>query len=224
MSPCSSGVRLWPVSWSRDGRALFFNGASPQATVTDTDLYWMDLINDSTAQALTEGPTRDENPKISPSGEWVAYASDRSTVDEIYVATWPGWERHIRVSLTGGREPLWSRDGSELFFLSGNRIMAVDASRGFPAPDPVELFREHEPGHLVRGTTPTPQAIESRASQRWTCSLISSKNSASHCRSMVFSSTSAPVMRNRGAKVATSRSPPARHTVTHVPQPKSNMR
>ena len=67
--------------------------------------------------------------------------SDRTGTDEVYVASWPQWEELGRVSLQGGREALWSRDGTELFFLSGNRIMAVDVTDGFPAPDPVELFR-----------------------------------------------------------------------------------
>ncbi len=130
---------IFPISFHGDH--LFLNAVPPGASTSQTDIHWVDLSVDSMARPLIEGPTRDENPQISPDGRTLAFTSDRSGTDEVYVVSWPDMRNLGRVSRGGGREALWARDGTELFFLSGNRIMAVDATRGFPAPDPVELFR-----------------------------------------------------------------------------------
>jgi serine/threonine-protein kinase len=59
------------------------------------------------------------NAEISPDGRWLAYQSDESGRFEVYVRTFPAVDRGVwRVSTTGGRQPLWSRNGRELFFLA----------------------------------------------------------------------------------------------------------
>ncbi len=138
--PLSPEQTIYPISISPRGE-VFVNAMATGSTTADTDVRWLDLAGDSVARPLLEGLTREENPQISPDGRYLAYTSDRTGSDEIYVASWPEWEDLGRVSLRGGREALWSRDGTELFFLAGNRVMAVDVTTGFPAPDPVELFR-----------------------------------------------------------------------------------
>jgi hypothetical protein len=65
-------------------------------------------------------------PSFSPDGRWVAYASDVSGIYEVYVLPFPGPGRRHTVSVGGGVEPRWSRDGGELFYRSGNRIWAVE--------------------------------------------------------------------------------------------------
>jgi len=64
----------------------------------------------------------------SPDGRWVAYASDLSGSYEVYVQAFPGGDP-IRVSINGGDEPLFSRDGDELFYLSGEQVFAVPMSQ-----------------------------------------------------------------------------------------------
>ncbi len=82
-----------------------------------------------------------EQPRFSPDGKWLAYTSNRSGSDEIYVSAFPNGVTY-RLSRSGGREPHWRGDGAELFFLGLDRsIFSVDVSKGFDAAPPVRLFR-----------------------------------------------------------------------------------
>jgi serine/threonine-protein kinase len=79
---------------------------------------------------------------FSPDGHWVAYVSNDSGQDEVYVAPYPGPGAKTLVSTAGGTEPRWNRNGRELLYREGNRVMAVDveASTGFSAGKPKVLF------------------------------------------------------------------------------------
>jgi Tol biopolymer transport system component len=61
----------------------------------------------------------------SPDGRWVAYSSNESRWWEVYVEPYPGPGPKVRISTEGGFQPVWSRDGKELFYLSGDKMMAV---------------------------------------------------------------------------------------------------
>ena len=82
-------------------------------------------------------------PQFSPNGNWVAYVSDESGRQEIYVRPYPGPGGKWLVSTDGGTEPVWNPNGRELFYRSGTRMMAVDITteRGFAQGKPAELFR-----------------------------------------------------------------------------------
>jgi hypothetical protein len=62
---------------------------------------------------------------FSPDGQWVAYASDESGRSEVYVQPYPGPGGKWLVSTGGGRDPVWSADGRELFYREGNKMMVV---------------------------------------------------------------------------------------------------
>jgi eukaryotic-like serine/threonine-protein kinase len=74
-------------------------------------------------------------PQISPNGQWLAYTSDESGRNEIWVRPFPGIHSGGRwqVSTGGGDSPLWAPDGRELFYRSGNQVMAapIETSPGF---------------------------------------------------------------------------------------------
>ena len=72
----------------------------------------------------------------------MAYVSDESGQEEVYVRRYPGAERGHRISRGGAREPVWSVDGRELFYRRGNRMMAVQITTEpeLEAGDPVELW------------------------------------------------------------------------------------
>ncbi len=69
-------------------------------------------------------------PTFSPDGRWVAFSSDESGRDEVYVRPFPGPGGRIQVSTEGGTEPAWSPDGTELFFRAGDRFEVVSVQTG----------------------------------------------------------------------------------------------
>jgi hypothetical protein len=84
----------------------------------------------------------DGAPQLSADGRWLAYASDESGRREIYVQPYPGPGGKWQISTDGGNEPQWSRKGTELFYRSGKKMMAVDIAiqSGFAPGKPRQLF------------------------------------------------------------------------------------
>ena len=86
-------------------------------------------------------------PVVSPDGLWMAYVSNESGRAEVHVRAFPGMEGRTQVSLEGGTEPLWSRDGRELFYRSGAALHAAECGTqrkgtrlvGTRRPDRIEL-------------------------------------------------------------------------------------
>ena len=70
----------------------------------------------------------ERDAQVSPDGRWVAYTSDESGKNQVYTRPFPGPGGKTSISIEGGQEPRWSRDGRELFYrdASKNRLMAVD--------------------------------------------------------------------------------------------------
>jgi Tol biopolymer transport system component len=97
----------------------------------------------------THGASLIKQGQFSPDGRFVAYTSDEAGRYEIYVQPFPDASKGKWViSQAGGVGPLWSRDGRELFFFSGQKMMVVDvrANGGsFSASAPRELFSAQVP-------------------------------------------------------------------------------
>ena len=92
-------------------------------------------------------------PRFSPNGRWLAYVSNESGQNEVYLRTASGEERGQRVSSAGGMEPVWASDGSELFYREGDRMMAVALPGDTTRPaQPRRLFE----GEFTRGTMDSP--------------------------------------------------------------------
>jgi hypothetical protein len=72
----------------------------------------------------------EDQGQFSPDGRWIAYRTNESGRNEIYVQAFPGPGGKARVSTEGGSQPRWRRDGKELFFVApDNRLMAVPVAR-----------------------------------------------------------------------------------------------
>ena len=77
---------------------------------------------------LLVGPFDQSFGAFSPDSQWIAYASNESGRDEIYVQHYPGSGRKWSVSQDGGTRPRWTRGGAEIVFRSGNTMMCADVS------------------------------------------------------------------------------------------------
>ena len=140
----------FPMSWSPDGQVLAFVEVTP---TTGYDLWMLDL-RDRKAQPFLRTLFNESVPMFSPDGRWIAYVSNESGRWEVYVQPYPSSGGKWQISTEGGTEPVWNRNGRELFFRNGDKIMAVDITRqpSFAASKPRVLFE----GRYVPppGTTP----------------------------------------------------------------------
>jgi serine/threonine-protein kinase len=127
-------------SWSPDGKTLFVTEESS----TNDDIKALDLEGEGKLEKFlaTETEHFEDQPVISPGGRWVAYISNESGNREVFVQAFPGPGGKWQISSEGGTAPLWSRDGRELFYRNGNRMMVVEVetSDTFRASRPRVLF------------------------------------------------------------------------------------
>jgi eukaryotic-like serine/threonine-protein kinase len=108
------------------------------------------LFGDRKPVPFVQGKFAATSAQFSPNGRYVAYTSNETGRHEVYVQTFPKATGKWQISTTGGEEPMWRRDGKELFYLShgesasgGDKLMsvAVDTnSAAFQAGIPKELF------------------------------------------------------------------------------------
>jgi Tol biopolymer transport system component len=137
----SLGTQLTAGDWSPDGRSIIFSSLSRK---THFDL-WTYSVQDKKAEPWLEGPLDQTHARFSPNGRWVAYESNESGHEEIYVQTFPekGGGRW-QVSRSGGSAPTWRADGKEIYFIgSDDSLMAADVriEGTFDAGTPHPLFR-----------------------------------------------------------------------------------
>jgi Tol biopolymer transport system component len=127
-----------PMSWSPDGQLLAFIEVNP---TTGRDI-WVLRLSDRKAQPFLRTRFNESVPRFSPDGRWLAYISDESGRYEVYVVPYPGPGGKWQISTDGGTEPAWNRNGRELFYRSGDKMMAVDivTQPGFSAGKPHMLF------------------------------------------------------------------------------------
>ncbi len=118
-----------PTSISPDGQWLVFNENGAEGS-RGVGIWVMRLDRDRTPRHLFESPAGESDGQISPDGKWIAYQADVSARQEVFVSPFPGPGPRRQVSTDGGIEPLWSRDGRELFFQSGARLMCADVTIG----------------------------------------------------------------------------------------------
>jgi serine/threonine-protein kinase len=129
-----------PSSWSGDGQLLGYFENDP-ANLRDI---WVLRLGDRKAQPFLATRFNEGAPSFSPDGRWLAYVSNESGRPEIYVQPYPGPGGKWQISTEGGTEPLWNRNGRELFYRSGNKMMAVQITTqpAFAASKPTMLFEK----------------------------------------------------------------------------------
>jgi serine/threonine-protein kinase len=141
----------WPGSWSPDGQVLAYTEASP---TMGYDIWVLSIRGQRKAQPFLQTPSNESGPTFAPDGRWLAYQSDESGRQEIYVRPFPGPGGKFQISTEGGTEPVWARDGRELFYRNGDKMMAaaIETKAGFAAAKPRYLFeRPYEPAFYTFG-------------------------------------------------------------------------
>ena len=126
-----------PSSCSPDGQLAFVQ-IDP---ATGFDI-WVLRLTDRKAQPFLRTPYNETSPRFSPDGRWLAYISNESGRYEVYVQPYPGPGGKWQISTEGGTEPAWNPNGRELFYRSGDKMMAVDIATqpGFTVGKPRALF------------------------------------------------------------------------------------
>ena len=130
--------------WSRDGRHLLYDKDDPE---TGIDLWYLERSKDGsgwTPHPFLQTPFAEAMPRFSPDGRYVAYLSNESGQNEIYVRPFPKGGHKVTVSSNGGAAVRWSRNGKELFYVEGEILVAVSVSSGssFSVGSATRLF-EH---------------------------------------------------------------------------------
>ncbi len=137
-------------SWAPDGKVLAFT-ETPLGK--PTDVWLLEQENGWTARLFLDAPFSEGGPAFSPDGRWLAYISDESGQFEVYVRPYPGPGSKFPISIQGGVAPVWARDGGELFYRSGDKMMAVTVEAGseFRAGKPEVVFEgRYVPGNGIR--------------------------------------------------------------------------
>ena len=109
-----------PSSWSPDGTVLAFSDSHPDTRI---DIW---VLEDGISRAFIATEARETQPMFSPDGEWMAYHSNKSGQNQVYLTTYPGPGGEQQVSTEGGLGPVWARDGTELFYRTdGGQVWSV---------------------------------------------------------------------------------------------------
>jgi Tol biopolymer transport system component len=128
-----------PETWVPDGDTLLVT----RRNAKDEQTVWAAPLKGGTAEPVLSGFRFDE-PQVSPDGRWLAYVSNESGQDEVYVEPFRREGDRVRISVKGGGQPKWRADGRELFLTTPtNRLLAVQVRAAGERLDvslPADLF------------------------------------------------------------------------------------
>lgn len=156
-----SGPAAIALILTRDGSTYAF--VVHGSTATAADIWTMRVGARPVMGGAVQRPGNQWSVRISPDGKWISYASDESGRFEVWVEPIAGGGLRYQVSRAGGREAVWSADGTELFYRSGDRMMVVPVTGqpGSPTGVPRVLFT----GQFV--STDIPNYDVSRKGERF---------------------------------------------------------
>jgi eukaryotic-like serine/threonine-protein kinase len=137
----SSQFAQLPSSWSKDNVLLWTEVGDP---TTVGDIWALSPHENARPISLRRTSFDEFEPTFSPDGRFIAYVSNDSGTYEIYVQTYSDPYRRWQISTRGGFDPVWAKDGHELFYIVGNKMIAVpvEFQAGFHLGKPQTLFEE----------------------------------------------------------------------------------
>jgi len=141
----SSKFAQLPGSWSKDNLLVW----TEVDTTAVGDLWALSPRGSAPPISIRRTPFDEFEPTFSPDGRFLAYVSNDSGTYEVYVQPYSDPYRRWQISTRGGYEPVWAKDGHELFYIVNNKMMAVPVNleAGFHSGKPQPLFEaKYEPG------------------------------------------------------------------------------
>ena len=152
--PLSPGGYYRPFGWSLDEREMVVLGFNTFAR-TQSDILGLPVREKGQPRSIIVTPSSEGGfgASLSPDSRWLAYTSHVTGTYEIWVQSYPDPAAPIRVSSNSGRDPVWAKNGRELYYLEGSKVMAVAVETGsvFDFKPPTLLF-ESQYIHPVWGT------------------------------------------------------------------------
>jgi Tol biopolymer transport system component len=134
-------ANTYPVDWSADGRFLLYIVNDPK---TKVDVWVLPMSGDQKPFSVLHSDASERAARFSPDGRWIAYVSDASGINQVYVKAFPDSGGQWQVSTNGGYHLAWRHDGKELFYVSSDKkMMAVEVKgegANFDASAPKPLF------------------------------------------------------------------------------------
>jgi Tol biopolymer transport system component len=128
------------TDWSPDGRFIAYTRSG---SATGLDLWVLPLSGTGQPFPFLQTPAVEDNAAFSPDGRWIAYQSNATGRDEVYVRPFPPASGQFLVSRGGGTQPRWRGDGRELFFLAPDGSVmaaAINATPEFAADAPQTML------------------------------------------------------------------------------------
>jgi Tol biopolymer transport system component len=109
--------------WSRDGKVILL---SIDGGATQSDIWALPFDGSGKAQSLLASKFNERNARLSPDGRWIAYTSNESNTDEVYVQPFPSLAGKWQISTRGGDQAVWARNGQMLYYRAVKQLMVVD--------------------------------------------------------------------------------------------------
>jgi hypothetical protein len=157
------------------------------------ELFYRRLTGDTTAKRVGNGPFGEVGARFSPDGKWIAYSSSESSIAQIYVRPFPSLAARYQVSLSGGATPLWSPDGTRLYYVAGRDLIAATIgstepfiisartilpSRGFTFAGIHADYDVLKDGRTLIALRPNEDDVRLVAVQNWRTELLTRMQSA----------------------------------------------
>jgi Tol biopolymer transport system component len=112
----------WIKDWSQDGRYITYTSG-----VEESDLYAIPLFGDRKPFPIVQAPSKQDMPRLSFDGKWLAYDSNESGTWQVYAVSFPAGNQKCQISAQGGAQPRYRGDGKELYYLAlDGKMMAVE--------------------------------------------------------------------------------------------------
>ena len=139
-----------PNSWSPDGKWLAFTDVRP---ASQEDISLLSLEGERKVHSFPPDAGREAGGVFSPDGRWIAYDANESGRLEVYVQPFPGPGGKWQVSTEGGSQAVWDRNGREIFYRNGDKVMAVkvETEPAFRLSKPIMLFEGRYEGAAAWG-------------------------------------------------------------------------